>query len=212
MVRMLAMTMVGAAALAAGAASAQSTGEMTIYSKGHFKGANLGLGGPLTHIDPPFPAKSVQITPGTAWEICSGNTFSGCKRLDKSVEAMVFSVRSARPIAPVISIAVGPGAAPGTVDLPNQSLRGFASQFFVAPTRAGSASGCPTTAREHAQGRRRILPRRGLAAIGPCPRSAGRRGLLPGRRAVLERRRLGACRKVAGRPDSAIRPALFVGK
>ena len=141
MVRMLAMTMVGAAALAAGAASAQPTGEMTIYSKGHFKGANLGLGGPLTHIDPPFPAKSVQITPGTAWEICSGNTFSGCKRLDKSVDAMVFSVRSARPIAPVISIAVGPGAAPGTVDLPNQSLRGFASQFFVAPNQGGQRVG-----------------------------------------------------------------------
>ena len=199
MVRMLMMTMVGAAALAAGAASAQSTGEMTIYSKGHFKGANLGLGGPLTHIDPPFPAKSVQITPGTAWEICSGNTFSGCKRLDKSVEAMVFSVRSARPIAPVISIAVGPGAAPGTVDLPNQSLRGFASQFFVAPNQGGQRVGVPDNRPENMRkAADEFCHAARLAAIGPCPRSAGRRGLLPGRRAVLERRRLGACPEGCG--------------
>jgi hypothetical protein len=120
-----------------GAATAQTTGEMTIYSKGHFKGPSLGVGGPITHIDPPYTAKSIQITPGTAWEICSGNTFSGCKRIDKSVESGIFSVRSARPIAPVISTAIGPGAAPGTVDLPNQSLRGFASQFFVAPNQGG---------------------------------------------------------------------------
>jgi hypothetical protein len=131
----------GAAAFVAGTASAQSTGEMTIYNKGHFKGSSLGLAGPLTHIDPPFTAKSIQITPGTAWEICSGNTFSGCKRLDKSVDAMVFAVRSARPIAPVITTTIGPGAAPGTVDLPNQALRGFASQFFVAPNQGGRRVG-----------------------------------------------------------------------
>src|SRR3954463_10034675 len=110
------LAMAGAAAIfTGGAASAQSIGEITIYSKGHFKGSSLGLAGPLTHIDPPFTAKSIQITPGTAWEICSGNTFSGCKRLDKSVDAMVFAVRSARPIAPVITTTIGPGAAPGTV-------------------------------------------------------------------------------------------------
>jgi hypothetical protein len=141
--RILRIGLTGAALLTAGTASAQSSGEMTIYSKGHFKGGNLGLGGPLTHIDPPFTARSIQITPGTAWEICSGNTFSGCKRLDKSVDAMVFSVRSARPIAPVISTAVGPGAAAGTIDLPNQSLRGFASQFFVAPNQGGQRVGVP---------------------------------------------------------------------
>jgi len=143
MARVLAMALAGAAVTLATAASAQATGEMTIYSKGHFKGPSLGLGGPLTHIDPPFTAKSIQITPGTAWEICSGNTFSGCKRLDKSVEAMVFSVRSARPIAPVITTSIGPGAAPGTVDLPNQALRGFASQFFVAPNQGGRRVGVP---------------------------------------------------------------------
>lgn len=141
--RAWAILFAGAALVSGAAADAQSNGEMTIYSKGHFKGPSLGLGGALTHIDPPFTAKSIQISPGSAWEICSGNTFSGCKRLDKSVDAMVFAVRSARPIAPVISIAVGPGAAPGTVDLPNQSLRGFASQFFVAPNQGGQRVGLP---------------------------------------------------------------------
>ena len=136
------LAMAGAAAVVTGgAASAQSTGEMTIYSKGHFKGPSLGVGGPITHIDPPFTAKSIQITPGTAWEVCTGQTFTHCKRIDQSVDSGIFSVRSARPIAPVISTAVGPGAAPGTADLPNQSLRGFASQFFVAPNQGGQRVG-----------------------------------------------------------------------
>jgi hypothetical protein len=139
--RTLAIGVAAVAAIVAAAADAQSTGEMTIYSKGHFKGPSLGVGGPITHIDPPFTAKSIQITPGTAWEICSGNTFSGCKRVDKSIEAGIFSVRSARPIAPVITTSIGPGAAPGTVDLPNQALRGFASQFFVAPNQGGRRVG-----------------------------------------------------------------------
>ena len=143
MKRVLATALAGTALLTAGAANAQSTGEITIYSQGHFKGANLGLAGPMTHIDPPFTAKSVQITPGTAWELCSGNTFSGCKRLDRSIESGVFSVRSLRPIAPVITSRVGPGAAPGTVDLPNQALRGYASEFFVAPNQGGQRVGVP---------------------------------------------------------------------
>jgi len=149
------LAMAGAAAvLAGGAASAQTTGEMTIYSKGHFKGPSLGVGGPITHIDPPYTAKSIQITPGTAWEICSGNTFTGCKRLDKSDDAMVFSVRSARPIAPVITTRVGPGITQGpggTVELPNQSLRGLASEFFVAPNQGGQRVGVPDNKPENAR-------------------------------------------------------------
>jgi hypothetical protein len=130
----------------AGTAQAQSTGEMTIYSKGHFKGANLGLAGPLTNIDPVFTAKSIQITPGSAWEVCSGRTFTGCRRIDKSVESGVFSVRSARPIAPVVSTRVGPGITEGpngTIEPPNQSLRGLASEFFVAPNQGGQRVGVP---------------------------------------------------------------------
>jgi hypothetical protein len=144
--RVLGIGLAGAAMALAGAAQAQSTGEMTIYSKGHFKGANLGLAGPLTNIDPAFTAKSIQITPGSAWEVCSGRTFTGCKRLDKSDEAMVFSVRSARPIAPVVTTRVGPGITEGpngTIEPPNQSLRGLASEFFVAPNQGGQRVGVP---------------------------------------------------------------------
>jgi hypothetical protein len=143
--RVLGIGLAGAAMALAGAA-AQSTGEMTIYSKGHFKGANLSLAGPLTNIDPAFTAKSIQITPGSAWEVCSGRTFTGCKRLDKSDEAMVFSVRSARPIAPVVTTRVGPGITEGpngTIEPPNQSLRGLATEFFVAPNQGGQRVGVP---------------------------------------------------------------------
>jgi hypothetical protein len=94
-----------------------------------------------------FTAKSIQITPGSAWEVCSGRTFTGCRRIDKSVESGVFSVRSARPIAPVIRAApvaatgaIGPD---GAVSVPNQSLRGFASEFFVAPNQGGQRVGVP---------------------------------------------------------------------
>jgi hypothetical protein len=139
--RMLGTVLGLGAAIGASAAAAQANGEATIYSKGHFKGYSLSFTGPLTRIDPPFTAKSIQISPGSAWEFCTGNTFTGCKRLDKSVEAGIFSVRSARPIAPVISTAVGPGAVVGAIDLPNQSLRGFASQFFVAPNQGGQRVG-----------------------------------------------------------------------
>ena len=144
--RVLGIGLAGAAMALAGAAQAQSTGEMTIYSKGHFKGANLGLAGPLTNIDPVFTAKSIQITPGSAWEVCSGRTFTGCRRIDKSVESGVFSVRSARPIAPVVSTRVGPGITEGpngTIEPPNQSLRGLASEFFVAPNQGGQRVGVP---------------------------------------------------------------------
>jgi hypothetical protein len=152
------LAMAGAAAVVAGgAASAQANGEMTIYSKGHFKGPSLGVGGPITHIDPPYTAKSIRITPGTAWEICSGHTFTGCKRLDKSDEAMVFSVRSARPIAPVIRETVGPVGATGAIgpggaaNAPNQALRGFASEFFVAPNQGGQRVGVPDNKPENAR-------------------------------------------------------------
>src|SRR5205085_365595 len=46
-------------------------------------------------------------------------------------------------------------------------------------------------AREYAQGCRSVLPGGGLAAIGARARPAGRRHLLSGRRALLERRGLG---------------------
>jgi hypothetical protein len=157
MARRWAALFAGAALVSAGAADAQSTGEMTIYGKGHFKGPSLGLSGPLTHIDPPFNAKSVQLSPGAAWEICSGQTFTGCKRLDKSDESMVFAVRSARPIAPVIRESTGPVGAtgsigPGVVNAPNQSLRGFASEFFVAPNQGGGRVGVPDNKPENMRG------------------------------------------------------------
>jgi hypothetical protein len=72
---------------------------------------------------------------GQAWDLCSGNTFTGCKRFSHSIEAMVMTVRSARPVAPPIpasaSVAAGPVSGSGA------SLRGFASEFFVMPDSGG---------------------------------------------------------------------------
>lgn len=118
-----------------GGASAQGQNEstITIYQRSHFKGGSISLSGPMRGIDPVFTAKSVQITGSGAWELCSGLTYSGCKRVDSTVEAGVFTVRSLRPVAPVIRIE--PGSPGATGDVANRSLRGVDSEYFVAPTQ-----------------------------------------------------------------------------
>ena len=118
----------GVTAGLAAASSAQTGGAAVIYSNGHFKGQSMTLTGPLQGLEKAFIAKSIQIPDGQSWEFCTGRTFSGCKRLDKSVKAGIFNIRSARPIAPVVR---------ATVAAPNQSVRGVASEFFVSP-REGS--------------------------------------------------------------------------
>ena len=130
----------GAAVLLPAAAQAQSDSEMTIYLHGHFSGPSITLSGPMRNIDPEFTAKSVKITGDSAWELCNGATFTHCRRVDKSVESGVFSVRSARPIAPIIvnRISGSPNSPTGAGGSPpNLSLRGVDSEFFVAPNRGG---------------------------------------------------------------------------
>jgi hypothetical protein len=133
------------AALLAFQASAQAPkqagDEATLYSKGHFKGVRRTVYGP-TRFDQPFVMKSAQIPEGSQWEFCSGNTYTGCRQYIQSVPATIMNVRSARPVA---------GILPATATMPGQSLpggalaggagpslRGFASEFFVAPDQGGN--------------------------------------------------------------------------
>jgi hypothetical protein len=136
------------ALLASAAANAQAPGEATIYGRAHFDGPSLSFTGPVTRINPPFTAKSVQVAPGTAWELCSGNTFSGCRRIDRSIPSGVFSVRSARPIAPVITTTIEGAAGVNGASPPNQALRGVASEFFVAPNQGGQRVSVPNDSGE----------------------------------------------------------------
>lgn len=124
--------------LLAGEAMAQD-GSLILYSKGHFEGARRAISGPAQYMSP-FTVKSVAIPEGTSWELCSGNTFSGCKRFSKSDPATVLRVRSARPVgASGVAAAPGaPGAAPAAPPPPGgPSLRGMASEYFVAPEKDG---------------------------------------------------------------------------
>lgn len=119
-------------------AAAQSSGSLGLYGKGHFKGARRSVAGPRTYIDPPIVVRSVMVPPGTQWELCSGSTFSGCRQISQSVPAMVMTVRSVRPVAAVL--AASPSA-PGQPPVPGgrgQSLRGHASEYFVAPDLGGN--------------------------------------------------------------------------
>ncbi len=92
-----------------------------------------------TRLQTPFVMKSVKIPEGSVWEFCSGKTFTGCREIGKSVDAMVMTVRSARPVASVLpsTATAGAGPVPGATGV-GQSLRGMAAEFFVAPDQSGN--------------------------------------------------------------------------
>ena len=152
---MLKRLMFGAVAIAAilpAAAAAQDSREATLYDRGNFKGRSLRLDSP-TRFPDVFTARSVQIPEGQAWELCSGNNFTGCREFTGSSKGMVINVRSARPVAAVITSAPpgSPAASVGTVSGgPWPSLRGLASEYFIAPDAGGNRLAVATGKSEEA--------------------------------------------------------------
>jgi hypothetical protein len=137
---MLKKVAIGAVALAAllpaqSHAQEQEPAELVLYPKGNYKGAGYSVAGASQSMRV-FTVRSVKIPEGQSWELCSGNTFSGCKEFQQSDPAMVMNVRSVRPVAPKITTV---GATVGAVVTgPNPSLRGMASEYFVAPDDRGA--------------------------------------------------------------------------
>jgi len=134
---MMRTMIVGAAALAAllpAHGAAQTGTGLTAYSQGHLKGARTSIDGP-SQFRRPLVVRSLVAPPGTDWELCSGLTYTGCRQFSGTVQAMVMTVRSARPVAAVLPPSPGPAATRGTAA--GQSLRGVASEFFVAPDEGG---------------------------------------------------------------------------
>jgi hypothetical protein len=119
---------------AASAADAQTGGDITLYTHGNFRGGGMVLSDAREKMNP-VQVESLQLTPGRIWELCSGRTFTGCKRFSESRKSMVMTVRSARPVAGAIpeSASAVAGAAKGS----GASLRGLASEFFVMPDQGG---------------------------------------------------------------------------
>ena len=133
----------GAAALAvlvSAPAQAQSGGEVTLYAKGHFQGTRLTLDEAATGMKLPFTVKSISVTEGASWELCSGNTFSGCRRFSTSVPTTAMIVRSARPAGTAVAVRGGTVTPSGKFERagPSPSLRGLNSEFFVAPDKSGN--------------------------------------------------------------------------
>ena len=134
--------MAGAVALAAllpaaSQAQEQPSSELVLYPKGHFKGGGYPIAGASQSMRV-FTVRSVKIPEGQSWELCSGNTFTGCTEFQQSDEAMIMNVRSVRPVAAKITTV---GAAVGTVVTgPNPSLHGLASEYFVAPAVAAGGA------------------------------------------------------------------------
>ena len=139
---MLRIMMAGVAAIAVvlpAQGHAQASGEMTLHGKGHFKGMQKVIAGPRQYIEPPFVVKSVTIPAGTQWELCSGNTYSGCRQISQSVAGMVMTVRSARPVAGILPADATEATASGQpLRGTGRSLRGLASEYFVTPQSGGN--------------------------------------------------------------------------
>jgi hypothetical protein len=114
--------------------AAQPDQPLVIYSGTHFRDGSESFVGEMRKIKPAFTARSVRVPEGSVWELCLGENFNACRRVDHSVESGIFSVRSVRPVATAIR------TAPNVV-LSNKSLRGADSEFFVAPTRGSDRVG-----------------------------------------------------------------------
>jgi hypothetical protein len=126
----------GLAALLASAASAQDPAkEVVLFSKGNFTGARYTVTGPVQGVTIPWVVKSIRLPEGESWDLCSGNTFSGCRTLTKSEPSTAINVRSARPTGMAMA-KKGTVLPPGT--LTEQSLRGISSEYFVAPVENGN--------------------------------------------------------------------------
>lgn len=126
--------------LVAAQAQAQSSGEITLYGRGQYAGPRLILDGPARAMTLPFTVKSIQVPEGSSWELCSGNTFSGCRRFSTSVPAMAMTVRSARSVGQAVTVRGGTITPEGKFEPapPAPSLRGLASEYFVAPQKGGN--------------------------------------------------------------------------
>ena len=120
---------------AASQAQDQPSTELVLYPKGNYKGAGYSIAGASQSMRV-FTVRSVKIPEGMSWELCSGNTFTGCKEFQQSDPAMVMNVRSVRPVAAKITT-VGKEVG-AVVTGPNPSLRGMASEYFVAPDDRGA--------------------------------------------------------------------------
>jgi hypothetical protein len=108
-----------------------------MFGKGRFTGARRVLTGP-TRLENPFVMKSVEIGAGSQWEFCSGKTYTGCRQVAQSDPATVMTVRSARPVgALLVAGELAPAPQPGQRG-GGASLRGVASEFFVAPDDGGN--------------------------------------------------------------------------
>jgi hypothetical protein len=151
--RAIVLGAVAAATLLSGSAIARKpveppkleSNEIILFSHTGFSGGQYAIYGPTQHIVVPFKIGSVAIPDGTHWELCSGNTFSGCREITKSEPAIVASVRSARPVAPVLtSTPTTAGEAP----LSDAHLRGIASEFFVTPAQGGHRIAVPEATAE----------------------------------------------------------------
>lgn len=115
-------------------AVAQDSAALALFSKGQFKGARTAIAGPV-QFSQPLVVRSLVVPSGSAWELCSGNTYTGCRQVGATTAAMVMTVRSARPVAAILS---STSAVPATATGRGQSLRGLASEYFVAPDEGGN--------------------------------------------------------------------------
>lgn len=145
-----AMTALLAAALASVAAvpaTAQTSGEMTLYSNSNYSGARYVVTGQRNILDLGFTVRSVRMANGESWKLCSGEQLRNCTTYRSSTQSIRMDVRSAAPVA---SGSTKPQ--PGQF---GQSLRGMAAEFFPRPELRGTriaSAGSAAAAKSGADG------------------------------------------------------------
>jgi hypothetical protein len=140
-------------------ASAQRTGEITLYSNIGFSGRAYTVTGPRTNITLGWAVRSVRVRGGGAWDLCTRTSYRApCNRVTQNIGNIRWTVASARPVETAVPL---PTPAPG-----GQSLRGMSAEFFVAPSDArGRVESCRAgTAACAAQSADRFCRSRGWTA------------------------------------------------
>ena len=164
--------------------AAQTGGELALFSKGQFKGARTAIAGPV-QFSQPVVARSLTVPSGSAWELCSGKTYTGCRQFSASTAAMVMTIRSARPVAAILPSSAGAAAVRRHRHRTRTIVARPGERIFRRPGRRRQPDrGGARHRRSDDEPRDDVLPLARMAFVGPWPSANGGRTRLSGRRSV----------------------------